>query len=539
MKVPSSRLERPFPLPGPTVAAPLTGFPSQVVATGSDSYGQLGDGTNHVRRAPILVSALGNTVTQVAAGEDFGVALKADGTVWTWGRNDTGQLGDGTQSDAQVPKQIPNLSGITQVSAGIGHVLALASDGTVWAWGANGTGQVGVEFKIGVVTSPTKVSGLSGITQVSAGNRFSLAVGPNGKVLGWGDNSLGELGTGEIFWAIDAPVEARNLTGVIQVAAGREHAVALRSDGTVWTWGAIIHLIEPVPQRVLGLPHNVIQVAAGGGDSFAVSADQKTGLSVFAWGINDQGRLGDGTTMTLATPVQLHLRAHQIVATDGSTAMVRIDGTVWAWGANDSGQLGIDSTDPFVATPTKVPGLTDASFVSMGHGFSLAVGTAHPRVAVRDRTDPAAKFVSMSLSADGGAAPYTWTASNLPPGLSVDSSHGVISGTPSQPSTFHVTATATDKAGHSGSASFSWTITPQIVTVPNVLGLQKEDAMTAMESVGLVLGGISLDNGCIDVGGTVLIQYPPAGPFALVPGASFRLTVSSGHDAMGKPCGFR
>jgi hypothetical protein len=307
----------------------------------------------------------------------------------------------------------------------------------------------------------------------------------------------------------------------------------------VWNWGAIIHLIEPLPQRVLGLPPNVVQVAAGGGDSFAVSADQKTGLSVFAWGVNDQGRLGDGTTTTQVRPVQLHLRAHQIVATDGSTAMVRNDGTVWAWGANDSGQLGIDSTDPFVATPTKVPGLTDASFVSMGHGFSLAVGTAHPRVAVSDRTDPAAKFVSMSLSADGGAAPYTWTASNLPPGLSVDSSRGVISGTPSQPSTFHVTATATDKAGHSGSASFSWTITPQIVTVPNVLGLQKDSAIAAMESVGLLLGRISMNNKCIDLQGTVLTQNPSAGPFALVPGASFNLTVSSGRDANGNPCVFK
>jgi beta-lactam-binding protein with PASTA domain len=84
-----------------------------------------------------------------------------------------------------------------------------------------------------------------------------------------------------------------------------------------------------------------------------------------------------------------------------------------------------------------------------------------------------------------------------------------------------------------------WTITPQIVTVPNVLGLQKGDAIAAMESVGLVLGGISLDDGCIDVGGTVLTQYPSAGPFALVAGASFRLTVSSGHDASGRPCTFK
>jgi len=212
---------------------------------------------------------------------------------------------------------------------------------------------------------------------------------------------------------------------------------------------------------------------------------------------------------------------------------------LWAWGENESGELGIGSTRLFVSKPTEAVALTNVTFVSMGHGFSLAIGAAHPQVFVSDRTDQAAKFVSVSLSADGGAAPYTWHARNLPPGLSIDSSSGVISGTPTHPSNYTVTATATDQAGHAGSASFLWTITSQIVTVPNVLGLQKEAAIAAMESVGLVLGGISLDNGCIDVGGTVLIQYPSAGPFALVPGTSFRLTVSSGYDSRGKPCTFK
>jgi len=122
----------------------LTGFQGPAVAAGDNTYGQLGDGTNKPHLTPVLISALGETVTQVAAGAGFGVALKADGTVWTWGLNEQGQLGDGTVSNKQVPQQVPNLSAITQISAGIGHVLALASDGTVWAWGANDKGQVGV-----------------------------------------------------------------------------------------------------------------------------------------------------------------------------------------------------------------------------------------------------------------------------------------------------------------------------------------------------------------------------------------------------------
>jgi alpha-tubulin suppressor-like RCC1 family protein len=118
-------------LPSLSVAAGSTGLPSQVVAAGANGYGQVGDGTHNERHAPILVSALGDTSIQVAAGAGFAVALQADGTVWTWGRNDRGQLGDGTLTDGQIPKRVPNLSGITQISTGIGHVMALASDGAV------------------------------------------------------------------------------------------------------------------------------------------------------------------------------------------------------------------------------------------------------------------------------------------------------------------------------------------------------------------------------------------------------------------------
>jgi hypothetical protein len=91
--------------------------------------------------------------------------------------------------------------------------------------------------------------------------------------------------------------------------------------------------------------------------------------------------------------------------------VVRLDGTVWTWGANDSGQLGIDSSAAFVPTPTKMVGLTNATSVSPGDGLLLAIGTAHPRPLVHDRSDPAAAFLTATLSAEGGAAPYTWTAS--------------------------------------------------------------------------------------------------------------------------------
>jgi alpha-tubulin suppressor-like RCC1 family protein len=514
----------------------LAALPGQVVAAGS----ALGNATPDEHHAPVLVPALGNSAIQVAAGGNFGVALQADGTVWTWGVNDVGQLGDGTFISRPVPQKIPNLSGITQISAGLGHVLALAADGAVWAWGANGEGQAGVIYPY-AIASPTKVSGLSGIsiTQVSAGDEFSLALGPNGTVLGWGNNYVSQLGSGGTFKNTYLPVKARNLSGIIQVAAGAKHVLALRGDGSVWIWGADGHVVQQVPRWVADLPPNVSQVAAGDGDSFAVSGDQ-TGSWVWAWGLNKEGRLGDGTTTDRVAPVQLFLPdVYQIVAAGGSTAIVRIDGTVWAWGENHSGELGIGSNQLFVATPTRAVGPTSATYVSMGHGLSLAIGVAQPRVSAIDRTDPATSFLSTSVSAEGGAAPYTWTIGNLPPGLSVDSSGGIISGIPTTPGAYYVTATATDDGGHSGSASFWWTISPQIVTVPKVTGLAEADAIAAMRSVGLLLGPIALDNGCFDRQGIVLSQNPLPGPFSLVAGASFSLTVSSGRNRMGKPCLFQ
>jgi len=520
--------------PIPAAAAPLTG---QAVAAGENGLGELGDGTHDPHRAPVLIPALGNAVTQVAAGGAFGVALLADGTVWTWGYNGVGQLGDGTQSDWPLPRKVPNLSGIIQISAGMEHVLALSSDGTVWSWGGNSKGQVGAPFNVAIKT-PTRVAGLAGlpVTQVSAGDEYSLAVGPNGQVFSWGDNYNGELGTGGTFDSTYFVGRARNLSDVVQVAAGSKHAVTVRSDGTVWQWGAIGALVYSVPQRVVELPPGITQVAAGGGDSFAVvSAPQ--GSSVWAWGSNKEGRLGDNTTVDRLTPVNLSLPdVRQIAARSGSTAVIRTDGTVWAWGANDVGQLGIDSPQAFVATPMKVPGLTNAIQVSPGYGSTLAVGTALPRVAVHDRSNPAGALVLMPLSAEGGLAPYAWTAANLPPGLSIDSSSGLVAGTPHDPSTFGVTVTATDQAGHAGSASFSWTITPPIVTVPNVVGLQKTAAIVAMKAVGLIQGSIASDNLCLAPAGQVLAQQPPAGPFTLVANASFNLTVSSGHDPRGKVC---
>ena len=154
---------------------------------GVNGYGQLGDGTTTQRTAPVQVSGL-TGVTAIASGREFTMALKSDGTVWTWGRNDDGQLGDGTTSTASpfgktTPVQVSGLTGVTAIAAGSFHSMAIKSDGTVWAWGFNGFGQMGV----GSVTTtryntPVQVSGLTGVTAIAGGYYHSVAVGSGGIV---------------------------------------------------------------------------------------------------------------------------------------------------------------------------------------------------------------------------------------------------------------------------------------------------------------------------------------------------------------------
>jgi hypothetical protein len=202
-------------------------------------------------------------VTQVAAGTFHSLAVRSDGTVWAWGANNGGQLGDGTTTNRSVPVQVTGLTGVTQVAAGTFHSLAVRSDGTVWAWGNNLHGQLGD----GTTTNrsvPVQVTGLSGVTQVAAGWGQSLAVKSDGTVWAWGYNLQGELGDGTTTDS-PVPVPVAGLSGVVQVAAtggiGGGESLAVKSDGTVWAWG--IH-IGSVPVQVAGLS-GVTQLAAGVG----------------------------------------------------------------------------------------------------------------------------------------------------------------------------------------------------------------------------------------------------------------------------------
>jgi RHS repeat-associated protein len=194
-----------------------------VWAWGSNRYGQLGNGTSTDSSTPVQISALSGVVA-IGAGDTHSLAIKSDGSVWAWGDNSSGQLGDGTTTQRKTPVAVLNLSGATRATGGNGFSLAQRSDGTLWAWGLNNKSQLGN----GTTTdshTPVQVAGLTGVTTMVAGYQFSLALKTDGSTWAWGDNSFGQLGDGTTT-VRRTPVQVPGLGGSTRLAAGRVHSLA-------------------------------------------------------------------------------------------------------------------------------------------------------------------------------------------------------------------------------------------------------------------------------------------------------------------------
>ena len=326
----------------------------------------------------VLVESIRGFPGMVAAGWWHNLAAKTDGTVWAWGRNQFGQLGNGTTNQSNVPVQVSNLGGVIGVAGGSYHSVALKSDGTVWTWGFNGSGQLGNGTTANSST-PVRAGTLTGMTSVAAGCNFTVALRSDGTVWDWGQNSNGQLGNGTTTNS-STPVQVSNLTGVTAISAGCDHGMALKSDGTVWTWGYNHNgqlgngstTSSTVPVRVTSLS-NVTSISAGEDHSLAAKADG----TAWAWGYNQNGQLGNGTTKQSTTPVQVKnlTNVRSVAGGGGHSLALTSSGVVWAWGLNSYGQLG-NGTTTNSTTPVQVSNLTGATMVSGGVDHSIAATTA-------------------------------------------------------------------------------------------------------------------------------------------------------------------
>jgi alpha-tubulin suppressor-like RCC1 family protein len=299
---------------------------------------------------PAAMAGLSDLVA-VSAGSGHSMALKKDGTVWTWGYNGEGQLGTRGAEDNRFPEpaQVGDLSDIVMIAAGDRQCLAVKRDGTVWAWGNNWHGQLGDGTK-NHNSSASQVKGLSDVVSLAAGMAHSLALKKDGTVWAWGYNDDGELGDGKRKDRF-IPFQIPDFADVKAIAAGSHHSVALKNDGTVWMWGGQDKASRSTtPRRLPGLSH-VVAIAAGGWYSLALKDDG----TVWAWGTIANGDEDDKTmNETIKKPVQLKGLTEVVGIAAGMwhSLALKKDGTVWGWGRNYYGALG-DGTEKSSRTPVR------------------------------------------------------------------------------------------------------------------------------------------------------------------------------------------
>jgi len=349
-----------------------------VWAWGNNYSGQLGDGTNDTHISPVQVSALCDVIA-IAAGESHNLALKKDGTVWAWGANLNWQLGRDNSAlpntMSKIPLQVPNLSGVVAIAAGSGHSVALKNDGTVWGWGACAAGQLGFELGNSQVSSlPKQVSTLTNVKAIAAGSYHTAALANDGTVWTWGTNGYGALGYDVTGSGIQyTPHMVPNLTNADAIATGYYFTVVLKSDGTVWSWG--LNNFGQLGNGTTTTSQNQVQVLSSlnpkqelnGVESITAKGSHAIALlkdgTLRTWGFNGEGAIGDGTFLSSNVATKPILTGGFITAGTGVGHSIAVsnDGSIWTWGSNINYQLGYELPPPppnyFSNVPRKVEGL--------------------------------------------------------------------------------------------------------------------------------------------------------------------------------------
>lgn len=349
---------------------------------GRNIYGSLGIGRYPPLQSttPVQVSALSGCA-KVAVGNATGYALLNDGTLWAWGDNRNGQLGNGSTvspsiGQAFLPTQVGSSTLWSAVAARNNFALALRTDGTLWGWGNNGDGQLGIGSTNTPQISPVQIGSGTSWAQVSTGSFHTLALKNDGTIWAWGSNSGGQCGNGTTTSPVISPGQVGSSSNWVYVAAGAYASYAVKSDGTLWAWGSNADSalgfigVSPVtnPTQV-GSATNWASVTGGFQCAFGIKTD---GL-LYAWGLNAVGQLGLGDTTNRNTPTQVGSSTWSSVSSGGSFSLGRkTDGSLWAWGYNAYGQLGIGSTTDQLS-PVQVGSDLNWTAVSAGFENTLAL----------------------------------------------------------------------------------------------------------------------------------------------------------------------
>lgn len=355
----------------------------ELYSWGRNNDGQLGRTTgdqDDVHPVPGMTNGI-----MAAAGGRHGLLVRADGTVWAWGRDDYGQLGDGSSGDNRTtPAMVTNLSGVVGVAAGNYFSLAMRDDGTLWAWGQNSSGQLGAGTNTSLPV-PVAVAGVSNAIGIAAGRDHALAALADGSVVAWGENGEGQLGDGSRTDRF-TPVTVPGLSNVVGVGAGIYQSFAVDASGRLWAWGDGTYGALGVgdttdrlsPTAVPGMT-NVATVASTLGN-FGLAIDSWGNL--WGWGKNNAYQLGDGTQVDRYSPIPVGpLEGVSWTSGGGSTGYaIREDGRGWAWGGGGAGQIG-DGASQTRSRPVPIlgpawspgPYESDPAFLQQSNGSWLVV----------------------------------------------------------------------------------------------------------------------------------------------------------------------
>ena len=357
---------------------------------GSDSHMELGDGGTTATATPVTVNLGGATAVALASGQGHNCALLNDATVKCWGWNNHGQLGNGTLVDSPTPVGPTFGQNVVAITAGASHTCAILADNKVWCWGYNFYGQLGDNSTsdrsspVNVVIMPGSVA--ISAASISAGDGFSCAVLVGGGVDCWGVNHSGQLGN---TTTIDRPYAvAVSLTNpaVSSISSGGSHTCALYGDGSVWCWGANwdgelgngTEVFVTSPVGVLGLTGlTATYVSAGGYHTCALFSNG----SIECWGANWYGQLGNNSVKDSSEPVVVSLSgatATAVAAGEYHTCAIITGGTVKCWGYNNVGQLGNNTTtDSWIPVSVDLGVGAVATAISAGDEFTCALLSDH------------------------------------------------------------------------------------------------------------------------------------------------------------------
>jgi alpha-tubulin suppressor-like RCC1 family protein len=325
---------------------------------GLNDNGQLGDGSMITfTSTPVQVGTASNWL-MISAGNSHNIGIQNDGTLWAWGKNIQNQLGNGSVVNSNIPLKIGSDTDWKYVCSGDEYSLAIKNNGTLWAWGKNDKGQLGDNTTI-VKTIPTQIGSDSWLF-VSAGTDHTLGVKSNGTLWAWGRNNNGKLGDNTTVDKI-MPIQIGTDTDWLSAMASSGHSVAIKTTGSLWTWGNNTNgQLGDNTTVVKYVPINIGAISGGTSISKGLqhSIVRKNDGTLWSWGGNASGQLGDGTVIQKTSPVQIVGSAtdwQSISARVTHTVALKTDGSLYSWGSNLSGQLGLGGPiSAGVSTPTVV-----------------------------------------------------------------------------------------------------------------------------------------------------------------------------------------